>query len=375
MKMTKIATKCAAVLCAAAIMLPAVGAAPASFVLGGAGNVIVASASETGDTYVPVGEKFTFDISMPSDYLGSNSLSDFTFQWYYSDTQSGTMSWNKISGATGTSYSDTMTSAKNLRHYKVEVTNTKNGEKHDLDWFPMRTVTSNFVTTKLGTASTETKNGKTYVKVPVTVSGLYKNLLTGYTYELKYDSKVFDSITFVDSTKLSDKDEYDVEAGDYIVCACAEEPVTVSSGNIGYFYLGVKSGATYNGSTISLVTNDLTASGSTINGVITYGTSTSSTKISTGGSTTTNLYPVVQTQVKDHKIGFKWNKIQGAEKYGIGVYQANKWVVKKQVDSSVTTWTSPQVANGTYRLVVLAKVNGQWVSADVFKHSFYVTVK
>ena len=95
----------------------------------------------------------------------------------------------------------------------------------------------------------------------------------------------------------------------------------------------------------------------------------------TPGSGSTSLYPVVQTQVKDHKIGFKWTKVPGAEKYGIGVYQANKWVVKKQVDGSVTTWTSPQVANGTYRLVVLAKVNGQWVNADVFKKSFYVTVK
>ena len=89
---------------------------------------------------------------------------------------------------------------------------------------------------------------------------------------------------------------------------------------------------------------------------------------------TSNLYPVVKTQVQNRKIGFKWNKVQGAEKYGIGVYQANKWVVKKQVDSTVTSWTSPQVAKGTYRLVVLAKVNGQWVNADVFKKSFYVTV-
>ena len=88
----------------------------------------------------------------------------------------------------------------------------------------------------------------------------------------------------------------------------------------------------------------------------------------------TDLYPVVKTQVKNHKIGFKWNAVEGAEKYGIGVYQANKWVVKKQVDASVHTWTSPQVANGTYRLVVLAKVNGDWVKADVFKHAFYVTV-
>ena len=92
------------------------------------------------------------------------------------------------------------------------------------------------------------------------------------------------------------------------------------------------------------------------------------------GGDTSNLYPTVQTQVKNGKIGLKWSKVQGAEKYGIGVYQANKWVVKKQVDGSVTTWTSPQVSRGTYRMVVLAKVNGQWVNADVFKKSFYVTV-
>ena len=90
---------------------------------------------------------------------------------------------------------------------------------------------------------------------------------------------------------------------------------------------------------------------------------------------TSNLYPKVQTQVKDNKIGFKWTKVPGAEKYGIGVYQAKKWVVKKQLDGSVTTWTSPKVSNGTYRMVVLAKVNGKWVNADVFKKSFYVTVK
>ncbi|WP_295155165.1 glycoside hydrolase family 9 protein, partial [uncultured Ruminococcus sp.] len=91
-------------------------------------------------------------------------------------------------------------------------------------------------------------------------------------------------------------------------------------------------------------------------------------------TTDTNLYPEVKTQVKDGKIGFKWTKVTGAEKYAIGVYQANKWKVVKQFDSSVTSWTSPQVGSGKYRLVVLAKVNGKWVNADVFKKAFYVTV-
>ena len=95
----------------------------------------------------------------------------------------------------------------------------------------------------------------------------------------------------------------------------------------------------------------------------------------TPNEATVSQYPVVQTQVKDSKIGFKWTKVPGAEKYGIGIYQANKWKVIKQLDGNVTTWTSPQISSGKYRLAVLAKVNGQWVNADVFKKSFYVTVE
>ncbi|WP_295153640.1 leucine-rich repeat domain-containing protein, partial [uncultured Ruminococcus sp.] len=88
----------------------------------------------------------------------------------------------------------------------------------------------------------------------------------------------------------------------------------------------------------------------------------------------TALYPKVYVQVKDGKIGIKWDKVTGAEKYGIGVYQNNKWKVVKQLDGSITRWTSPQVRSGKYKMVVLAKVNGQWVTADVFKKSVYVTV-
>ena len=85
-------------------------------------------------------------------------------------------------------------------------------------------------------------------------------------------------------------------------------------------------------------------------------------------------YPAVLKSVKDNKIGLKWNKVQGAEKYGIAVYQANQWKVVKQVNGSVTTWTSPKVNSGDYRMVVLAKVNGQWVNADMGNHAFYVWV-
>ena len=86
-------------------------------------------------------------------------------------------------------------------------------------------------------------------------------------------------------------------------------------------------------------------------------------------------YPTVETRVKDNKIGFKWSAVPGAQKYAIAVFQANKWVVKKQLDGSITTWTSPQVANGTYKVAVVAKINGQWVTAQAPAHAFDVTVK
>ena len=95
--------------------------------------------------------------------------------------------------------------------------------------------------------------------------------------------------------------------------------------------------------------------------------------VTTGGAPV-DPYPVVQTAIRDGRIGFKWNKIPNAEKYGIGVYQANKWKVVKQLDGGTTTWTSPQVSGNTYRMVVLAKINGKWVNDDVFKRSFYVIV-
>ena len=139
MKMTKVASKCAAVLCAAAIMLPAVGAVPASIsIFNNTNSVVADSTNMTGDFYVEAGKQYTLEISMPAMYLGNYSLSDFSFQWYYSDDSSN-LSWTKINGATGTTVTDTLPQGKKMRHYKVETTNTKTGEKHGFDWFSMRT--------------------------------------------------------------------------------------------------------------------------------------------------------------------------------------------------------------------------------------------
>ena len=86
-------------------------------------------------------------------------------------------------------------------------------------------------------------------------------------------------------------------------------------------------------------------------------------------------YPVFEVKTKDGKVGFKWKEVQGAEKYAVAVYQANKWVPVKQLDSNIRTWTSPQIAAGNYKVVVVAKVNGEWVTAQAPAHAVDISVR
>ncbi|WP_295154561.1 hypothetical protein [uncultured Ruminococcus sp.] len=96
--------------------------------------------------------------------------------------------------------------------------------------------------------------------------------------------------------------------------------------------------------------------------------------IVTPNAAVTSPYPKFKTQVKDGKIGFKWEAVPGAEKYAIAVYQANKWVPVKQLDGSITTWTTPKIAGGTYKAVVVARINGEWVTAQAPSHAATIKV-
>ena len=90
--------------------------------------------------------------------------------------------------------------------------------------------------------------------------------------------------------------------------------------------------------------------------------------------TVTNLYPKFQTKVINGKIGYKWEAVPGAEKYAVAVCLSNKWQIAKQLDSNVRTWTSPKVQSGSYKTVVVAKVNGKWVTAQAPAHAVTVSV-
>ena len=386
--MKKMASKCAAVLCAMAVMVPSAAAVvPANFAGFNTANAIVASAapsSITSDQYVAVGEQYSFTVTLGSLYLGNYKESDFAYQWYYSDDQAynsnDDLSWTKINGATTKTVTDTMTQAKNLRHYKVVITNTKTGQVHDTDWYPMRTVTCNKVTTKLGTPKVEVDNGKTYVSIPVYGSGFYNQYLTGYDFGLKLDSSIFDEVYFDDAIGLSGLDNFVKDENLYKVVNFSTNPVKVgSNGLIGTFVLGVKSGANANGAKVNLAEVDLTASGGDLVGVINYGVKENVTATIT--TSTTSKYPVVtnvEYSEKYHQFKCTWTPVANAQNYGIAVYLAGKWRIQTQsIPGTTTSYTSAKnlKPGKSYKMVVAAKVNGKWDTSNLNSRAVTITIK
>nr|MCR5122170.1 fibronectin type III domain-containing protein [Ruminococcus sp.] len=88
----------------------------------------------------------------------------------------------------------------------------------------------------------------------------------------------------------------------------------------------------------------------------------------------TSQYPVVTTEISGRQFRLKWTAVSGAEKYGIAAYQSGGWRVKVQMNGNVTTYTSPKMKRGTYKLVVCAKVNGNWDTSKLNSRAFTITI-
>ena len=84
----------------------------------------------------------------------------------------------------------------------------------------------------------------------------------------------------------------------------------------------------------------------------------------------------VEYSAKTHQIRFTWDKVEGADRYGIAVYMAGKWRIQKQ-DITDTTYTTPKglVTGKSYKVAVAARVNGVWDIANAIKNAVNVTVK
>jgi hypothetical protein len=77
-----------------------------------------------------------------------------------------------------------------------------------------------------------------------------------------------------------------------------------------------------------------------------------------------------------HQVRFTWDKVEGADRYGIAVYLAGKWRVQTQTLTN-TTYTSPKnlTPGKSYRVAIAARVNGKWDTANAIKYSVTVTIR
>ena len=84
----------------------------------------------------------------------------------------------------------------------------------------------------------------------------------------------------------------------------------------------------------------------------------------------------VEYNAKDHRVRFKRDKAEGAEKYGIAVYMAGKWRIQNR-NITDTVYTSPKnlLPGRTYKVVIAAKVNGKRDIENAMKNAGTITIK
>ena len=89
----------------------------------------------------------------------------------------------------------------------------------------------------------------------------------------------------------------------------------------------------------------------------------------------TNKYPNVTVEVQGKQFKLNWTPVDGAEMYGIAVYSAGKWKVMDYIQGNTTTYTSKKILAGTYKTVLVAKVNGEWDLSKINSRAFEITIK
>ena len=83
----------------------------------------------------------------------------------------------------------------------------------------------------------------------------------------------------------------------------------------------------------------------------------------------------VEYNDKYRQVRFTWNKVKGADMYGIAVYLAGKWKVQTQ-NITDTVYTSPKnlTTGKTYQVAIAARVNGKWDTANAIKNAVTCTI-
>lgn len=83
----------------------------------------------------------------------------------------------------------------------------------------------------------------------------------------------------------------------------------------------------------------------------------------------------IEYSAKYHQVRISWNKVEDADRYGIAVYLAGKWRVQVQ-NITGTAYTTPKnlTPGKNYRVVVVARVNGNWDTANAIHNAVTVTI-
>ena len=79
---------------------------------------------------------------------------------------------------------------------------------------------------------------------------------------------------------------------------------------------------------------------------------------------------------KYHQVQFVWDKVKGADKYGIAVYLAGKWRVQTSNITTNSYVTPKNLTPGmSYKVAIAARVGGKWDTANAIKNAVSVTIK
>lgn len=93
----------------------------------------------------------------------------------------------------------------------------------------------------------------------------------------------------------------------------------------------------------------------------------------------TSAYPEVSVEYnkKYHQFRLNWTAVDGAQNYGVAIYQAGKWkILKQDIPAAETSFTSPKLKAGqTYKMIVCAKVDGKWDLTSINTGAVPVTIK
>lgn len=83
-------------------------------------------------------------------------------------------------------------------------------------------------------------------------------------------------------------------------------------------------------------------------------------------------YPVAKATTSKNAFKLDWTAVEGADKYCVAYYTAGKWKILAQ--GNVLTYSRTGVPAGTYKVVVGARINGNWDTSNINKRAITLTI-